>query len=357
MANIQFITSNPAQDAFDRRAEQQARQQAREFEMDRAQQELMQQRQVDEAMRSGIQQAGSADPVISSLVATPGGGEIAMRRFGQLEDQTDAWEEAALNALGRGELDVYQHYSQKAGLNLPPEIVQNAETRSLLSSGALLAKEFYRDDPAQAQRFVSAYIQSRGDPRAAWAAAGAPRRAGGRPSYSIETIMNGDQRIRARINRDTGEVTPLTFNGEPVIAPGGVGGGGSQTAREIEYEQYRRAYPDASEAEILRMMDSRATDPAQNRRFALDIARNTKDSEGFPVYTTEAEILAAAERIQDWIEANSAMPGVNQGGPQPEAIDGGSVERMVEDIRSQYQSGLITYDEAARQLRTLGFEE
>jgi hypothetical protein len=130
----------------------------------------------------------TSDLVLEELAQTPGGGAAALglvREQGRQDTVTgrqdaqsrERAERMALQALGRGDITTFNHFAGQARINLPPEVVQNAEMRARIATAGLLAQRHYRGDAAGARRFVEAYVRS-GDAAAALQQAGAPSTAG-----------------------------------------------------------------------------------------------------------------------------------------------------------------------------------
>lgn len=142
------------------------------------------------ASTGGGQRSGrrTSDLVLEELAQTPGGGAAALglvreqNRQETVLTRQDAQsreraERMALQALGRGDITTFQHFAPQARINLPPEVVQNAEMRARIATAGLLAQRHYRGDAAGARRFVEAYVRT-GDAAAALQQAGAPSTAG-----------------------------------------------------------------------------------------------------------------------------------------------------------------------------------
>lgn len=183
-------------------------------------------------------------PVLSRLVATPGAGAAALNLLQRGESEAtrrayyaskgaggmtaSAMNQAERNiiyALGRGEVDVAKAIAARVGMQLPPAVLENARGRELFARGANLASRHYRNDPAQGQRFLQAFIQSGGNLDAAAQAAGAP--AGAPPNWRIEMLRQDDRDFLAFVNPRTGEIR---LPGGQQVAPGFAGGGAPAAA-------------------------------------------------------------------------------------------------------------------------------
>lgn len=177
--------------------------------------------------------------VVAALASTPGGGQRALEvlragetmatarggqeiraqgRPGAGANQQLQYERLAFQALGRGQMDMYQYFAQRAGLNLPPQVMQNAQLRERMSVGGQLARRHF-PDPAQAQVFLREYLAS-GDPARALAAAGEPR---GRPvNWRSEWLLNdhGQMQLFLRNPQDpSAPLQPAQVGQPPAPAP------------------------------------------------------------------------------------------------------------------------------------------
>jgi hypothetical protein len=187
------------------------------------------------------------EPVIRRVAATPGGGAQALQlavseRQRQDRDrvQREQEERLAVQALGRGEMGVFDYYSRRTGLQIPPEIVQSDQARRLFAVGSDTAFRFYRDAPDQAMQFVQAYIQSGGDVTRAYAAAGAPAR---RPNITIRAVQDGHEQALALIDGQgnvRGYATDASGNRlRPVPTRASGGGAGAAGGRPLDREVRR----------------------------------------------------------------------------------------------------------------------
>lgn len=95
-------------------------------------------------------------------------------RSGQLQQQRDAKQAAELEVqkqrdndilkvfefAGDGRIDEAKIYAQRKGIEIPNEIMGNAD----MAKGLSFAGKFYGDDPAGAQQFSLAWMQTRNEP-------------------------------------------------------------------------------------------------------------------------------------------------------------------------------------------------
>ncbi len=138
------------------------------------------------------------DPILSRLSQTPGGGATALSilnnqsRYDMAAGKRgDAYQRLAMQALGQGNTAVFQYYARLGGLNIPPEVVQNAGLAKRLATASLTAERIYGSDPQQAAAFVQRYLQT-GDVQAAFQMAGPPR---SNPRISIQQVYDEHEGI------------------------------------------------------------------------------------------------------------------------------------------------------------------
>lgn len=138
------------------------------------------------------------DPILSRLAQTPGGGATALSilnnqsRYDMAQGKrSDAYQRLAMQALGQGNAQVFQYYARLGGLNIPPEVVQNAGLSKRLATASLTAERIYGGDPQQASAFVQRYLQT-GDVQSAFQAAGPPR---SNPRISIQQVYDEHEGI------------------------------------------------------------------------------------------------------------------------------------------------------------------
>jgi hypothetical protein len=222
------------------------------------------------------------DPVVARQAQAPGGGQQAMATFlkgeaiGTARDRLAAntaiagnrnqmqVERFALTALSKGNAAEAQYWAQRGGINIPPQVLQNANVGRLFGTGALMAQRLYGTDKAGAMRFTRAFIENGGDPVAASQAAGQPNpttgSGRGTPGQIVQT-QNPDGSIGYAIvdrSNPNAPARPVTAaDGTPLGAPPrGAGnaatrGQGSQSSARAKYELLRQAgVPEAEAANI-----------------------------------------------------------------------------------------------------------
>lgn len=177
------------------------------------------------------------DPILSRLAQTPGGGSTALSVLGSQSRydmaqgrRNDAYQRLAMQALGKGDIGVFQYYARIGGLNIPQEIVANAGARQRLAVGSLTAERLYRASPQQAGVFTQVYMQT-GDVGQAFRAAGAPP---DNPQISVQQVYDAETNTIQFLGVVTkgpgaGTASPITMApgapGAPAggaAAPGGV---------------------------------------------------------------------------------------------------------------------------------------
>jgi hypothetical protein len=122
---------------------------------------------------------------MQELAQVRGGGRVALgvaQQVSQTENrQLERDERLAMLALSRGDLATFRFFGSRAGINLPDEVLNNADQRRLISEGSLMAIRMYPRDTARQQRFIDTYWRSNGDLAAARNAAGTGGGRGGAP--------------------------------------------------------------------------------------------------------------------------------------------------------------------------------
>lgn len=144
-------------------------------------------------------------------------------------DQTERRraEQNAMTALGRGDMEVYQYWAQRAGINLPPQVVQNAQLRRNVAAGSLLARRFYQDRQ-QAQVFAQTYART-GNAEQAFQAAGAPR--GADPRFTFRWVQDGEREVLLQLDpTGRGQPSVVQMPGGQPPAPAAPGQSGQDPA-------------------------------------------------------------------------------------------------------------------------------
>lgn len=264
MADLNLIDRNPFTDAY--RAGQQfgTEQRTRDFELQEAQRVADEATALDEALRQEalrVQEAnrpaplpqmpaaapqpampqGAASPGAitaqpaqpaqqqrvtadwaGAAASVPGGGAMAAGMMQQDEARREQMQSNALTSLvaysksgNPVDLQTYRMMAQQSGLALPPGIEEDAAKSGLVARGMLVMAALYKEDPQQGQVFLRNWLQSQGDLEKSVMATGAPRN-----SRKSITILNAEgKRQLAMIDSVTGEVTPATTGGAPVMMP------------------------------------------------------------------------------------------------------------------------------------------
>jgi hypothetical protein len=139
--------------------------------------------------------------VAREVARVPGGGALAMHLMqmaeqGDVRNQTagEALERLALTQAAHGDTQGAQYFAARAGLRLPPELLQSAD----FAHGALLAERLYRDEPDQAGRFAIEYGRSGGNMEQAFQAVGPPR---SNPHYTLHQLYDADRTLLLRMDQ------------------------------------------------------------------------------------------------------------------------------------------------------------
>jgi hypothetical protein len=169
---------------------------------------------------------------MQELAQVPGGGRAALgvaKQVSQTENrQLERDERLAMLALQRGDLNTFRFYGGRAGINLPDEVLNNADQRRLIGEAGLMATRMYPRDAARQRSFIDTYLNSNGDLAAARNAAGSGGGGGGgqgrapREAAPPRPVVLGPG--RALVNPQTGEVI--------AERPPTERGGGSRAAAE-----------------------------------------------------------------------------------------------------------------------------
>lgn len=155
--------------------------------------------------------------------------QLSRERMGMAQGRADQTErrraeQNAMTALGRGDMETYQYWSQRAGISLPPQVVQNAQLRRNVAAGSLLARRFYQDRQ-QAQVFAQTYART-GNAEQAFQAAGAPR--GADPRFTFRWVQDGEREVLLQLD-PTGRGQPSVAQ-MPGAQPSAPGQGGQDPA-------------------------------------------------------------------------------------------------------------------------------
>ncbi len=109
------------------------------------------------------------------------------------QEQRDRFraEQLAMTALGRGDAQMANYWAQRAGITIPPDLMENAQGRQRVATGSLLARRFYQDRD-QAQAFMRTYTQT-GNLEQAFQAAGAPRERA--QNFQFRWLQDGEREV------------------------------------------------------------------------------------------------------------------------------------------------------------------
>lgn len=184
------------------------------------------------------------DPILQRLAETPGGGATALQIMGQqsrydmgMTKRQDTYARLAMTAAAKGDTAMLAQFAPLAGLNLPPQMLQNATLTARFGQASLAAERIYGADKQGASRFVNAYLQS-GDFAQAATAAGPPAN---NPHLTVQQIYDGATGTLRLLGVPTsgptaGQAVPITEGGQPVtqdMRPSGA----------LQAQQWKTAHP------------------------------------------------------------------------------------------------------------------
>jgi hypothetical protein len=193
---------------------------------DRENTQFDQGQEVDRAIGSGLanQQTGRNASMVRTLAKTPGGGRAAMQVQQADQKDSDQWERTALTAAAAGDEPTYQHFKQKSGLVVPPEVDGDVKARAVYARGSLVAERLYRNDPQKAYRFVTEFMQD-GNMTRALGATGAPA---DKPHWNVTQLEVEGKRVLGLVDTISGRVqVPRGPDGQPIGSGVGLGAGRS----------------------------------------------------------------------------------------------------------------------------------
>jgi hypothetical protein len=396
-SGLQFITFNPAsaaynegQDRTERRRAQDLQMRRGEFDLAEAQRQSTENQGVDAAIRDGLKppvpQAPAPGPVdqvrgqgagriesaplpptqaapapqaaapqqrvgtqvANRLAQTPGGGRAALQLRQGDEKQKDADETRVFHYLSNpSTAHLGMDLAQRIGMQIPQQLASN----NAFWQGTAIAKQLYPDNPAAAQKFVTAFSQGGGgDVQAATQAgvqaAGAPvkrRRYGtvqgddGIVFYDVEDPshqIGGPPQTRGQFLTDNDgnmqflrqgrtQAEPITnVQGQPLSGQRF----GQRGAQSSVFQQKRQAWlavnPGDEQGALAYASGTKQVDPATELRIASQIAKIELGNAPDPLTSTPAQREAyqrslqarASEIVQTW-RPTQAPGGVPQAAP------------------------------------------
>ena len=218
------------------------------------------------------------NPMLTSLARTPGGGRVALGvldkiaaqdernttrgdRLDQRDTTTRQWDtnrrdrldqrditrkdqfqKLAMEAYGKGDMEVGDYYAGAGGIQIPPELRANAGQMKKLGEAATLSTRIYGTDKAGGARFIQGFLQT-GDVGTAIESAGAPVVQGRR--MQVQWVDNGDGRATGVMIDPTNPSAPavplLDANGQQVVRAPGVGQQGRTADRDLKFRYARQA--------------------------------------------------------------------------------------------------------------------
>lgn len=171
MADLPFITSNPAIDEYNRANQVAQNQQANDLKLENAQIEnAVTRASAPTKLRQMKAQADlTATNAAKAQAELPYAGKLAAARVNQANAATRHSLAAAKNAemqgfykslelLNAGDVAGAQEVARRTGQQIPPEVVNNAQLRQTVTAIAKRAQELYPNRPANQQAFIHAQM-------------------------------------------------------------------------------------------------------------------------------------------------------------------------------------------------------
>jgi hypothetical protein len=244
------------------------------------------------------------DPILQNLANTPGGGATALQIMGQqsrydmgMLKRQDVYARLAMTAAAKGDMTMLQQFAPLAGLNMPPQLLQNAGAMQRFGQASLAAERIYGQDKAGANRFVQAYLQS-GDLRQAAQVAGPPAN---NAHMTVEQLYDAaTQTLRlygvTTGGPDTGTVVPLQM---PATGGGGFQPvtGNLKPAPGVQTAQWNAAHP----------QPLKAADYA--RAFESLYSANMRDPSATPDLARQATERQMDATMPGWRQGVAGQPG------------------------------------------------
>ncbi|QDP58366.1 MAG: hypothetical protein Unbinned664contig1000_47 [Prokaryotic dsDNA virus sp.] len=204
--------------------------------------------------------AASPDPALV-FANVHGGGKLMAGIANMRREKEDEAERNAATAFRNGDWELFEHFNKTAKLDIPASDLQRAKSDVMFRrnmGNAALGSELYKANPRQAGAFFAAYMHAtQSNPQVspqdavlqAIKIAGAPV---DKQDWTIKELSDG---AMVRISSNTGDVSPITMTdstGKVVPVKGKAGAKtGKDLLFQVKMEAYKRAYPDASDADAL----------------------------------------------------------------------------------------------------------
>lgn len=219
MARLQLIgQENPAVDAFSQAYDQTQARGIRRLQAEGAQRQMDQQDALDAAAQQYLQGNDvRADPMAQSLSQVPGGGRAAFEAQQRADQQREKAYEQAIRALGTGDMTTYRAIKGQHGLDVAPELEQDAELAGAFARAVDTGTKLYRDDPEQGQVYVQAFMAAPGSwperYNAAVQKAGIPR---SKPNWTKVELDGEAGPVLGFYDQNSPGTPQVTSTGQPV---------------------------------------------------------------------------------------------------------------------------------------------
>lgn len=162
------------------------------------------------------------EPILQRLAATPGGGRIALPLLNQanrtdiaMGRRTDQYARLVGQALVNGNTQAAQYYANLSGIQLPPQLLQDAGAMKRTGVALRLTQKFYANDHARAAAFAQAYVRT-GSIDQAFEVAGPPS---DNPQLQLVWLKQGETEALYGVNRGNGTAQPITMGQGGAPAP------------------------------------------------------------------------------------------------------------------------------------------
>ncbi|MAX82413.1 MAG: hypothetical protein CL843_19825 [Crocinitomicaceae bacterium] len=286
--------------------------------------------------------AGQPKPAAQTLAATAarsgpvnpadyfanvhGGGKILAGIDNYQRKREDDVERNAVTALRNGDFELFEHFNATANLKIPASDLARMRTDSrfrINMGNAALASELYKSNPKQAGHFLMAYMDAAtknpgGSPQDfATQAASRVGPPADKPNWTIKQLADG---AMVRINENSGVVAPITMQdptGKTVPVKGTGGKTGKDLLFQVKFDAYKKAFPNASDADALAFANgdiTLGTDPtvrATYYKIAADMLKYGADEVNMSV----EEKQALLKQMTDDMMKDQGNTTLQEGGP------------------------------------------
>lgn len=269
--------------------------------------------------------SGAVNPA-DYFASVPGGGKILAGIDKYQQGREDEAERNAVTALRNGDFELFDHFNKTAKLDLPAEDLDRMRkdrTFRINMGNAALASEIYKANPRQAQGFLMAYMDAAtknpgGSPQdfviQAATRIGPPA---DKPNWTIKQLADG---AMVRINENSGDVMPITMQdptGKTVPVKGTGGKTGKDLLFQVKLEAYKKAFPNASDADALAFANGDAKlgrDPGVRATY-FKIAAGLLEDDVNSMNLKLGEKQKLLKKMTDDMMADQGNTTLQEGGP------------------------------------------